>query len=76
MEALIEFVGATNKMFGSLPSEIGMMSDLEILRFPNIAFSGAIPSEIGLLKNLSRFEIRDTNVLGAIPTEIGTMDCE
>ena len=63
-----------NKFTGSIPSSIGLYSNLNDLRLQNNAFSSTIPSEIGMLKNLSKVLLFSNNDLqGAIPTEIGLL---
>ena len=40
---------------GTIPSEIGLLSQLEVLRLLDVAISGTVPSEIGLLEPLSTY---------------------
>ncbi|CAB9524083.1 Leucine Rich Repeat [Seminavis robusta] len=60
---------------GSVPREIGMLSELLIFDFEkNYGLEGStIPSEIGLLTNLLRLSADRNYLGGTVPTEIGLM---
>jgi Leucine-rich repeat (LRR) protein len=55
----------------SIPSEIGLLSNLEDLWLDSNQIT-SIPTEISLLANLTRFSL-DTNNISTIPSEIGLM---
>ncbi|CAB9504843.1 Leucine Rich Repeat [Seminavis robusta] len=60
---------------GSVPREIGMLSELLIFDFEKnfgLEYS-TIPSEIGLLTNLLRMSADRNYLAGTVPTEIGLM---
>jgi len=60
---------------GTLPSEIGSWSNLEIFSIKEAAkLEGSIPTEFGLLENLRTLEIQDSNNMsGELPTELGNL---
>ena len=65
-----------------LPSEIGMLTHLKILKLQHSGFSGTLPTEIGELTHLERLWARGsmtglepvtTRFSGTLPTEIGKL---
>ena len=62
-----------NNLGGSLPPEVGLLTNLENLALNNNQIGGQIPSEVGLLTNLisGRFTLNDWT--GTIPTTFGFM---
>ena len=46
-----------NTLHGQLPTELGLLSNLQELDFGNNQISGLIPSELGRLTTLEYFEI-------------------
>ena len=59
-----------HEISGTIPSEVGNMTNLEILDIQNNAIRGSIPSEIGKLTNLRRLLLDDNDLSGAIPEEL------
>ena len=60
-----------NNLNGSLPSEIGLLSELvEINVNDNQMISGALPIELWNLSNLNRLYMWNTDVSGSIPSAI------
>ncbi|MEP2024663.1 BspA family leucine-rich repeat surface protein [Reichenbachiella sp.] len=59
-----------NNLVGTIPTEIGDLTDLVELRLNKNQISGAIPTEIGELLNLTDLEIYDNQLTGEIPDEI------
>jgi len=56
---------------GSIPPEIGCLTNLTDLRLHNNQLTGGIPSEIGNLTNLTYLNLRNNQLTGEIPSEIG-----
>ncbi|ORX38769.1 hypothetical protein BCR36DRAFT_374611 [Piromyces finnis] len=56
---------------GSLPSELGNLSNLQYIYLSNNAFTGSIPSEFGNLLKLEILSLRDNLLSGFIPPELG-----
>lgn len=62
-----------NRLDGTFPTHVGMLSQLQILDFGANALVGTLPSEIGLLTNLELLDV-DSNIMsGTIPTQIGRL---
>ena len=60
---------------GFLPSEIGWLSELEVLRIRNSAnLNGTLPSEIRLLQNLKTLDLSNNDLSGTIPNGMGKLD--
>jgi len=59
-----------NHLTGSIPPEIGNLTNLSYLRLSNNQLTGPIPSEIGNLTNLSRIYLNDNQLTGEIPESI------
>ena len=62
-----------NQMSGEIPSELGSLANLEILRLHANQLSGQIPRELGNLSNLRRLYLGGSNLSGAIPRELGNL---
>eukprot|EP00542_Grammatophora_oceanica_P009545 CAMPEP_0194029886 /NCGR_PEP_ID=MMETSP0009_2-20130614/3520_1 /TAXON_ID=210454 /ORGANISM="Grammatophora oceanica, Strain CCMP 410" /LENGTH=568 /DNA_ID=CAMNT_0038669697 /DNA_START=87 /DNA_END=1793 /DNA_ORIENTATION=- len=62
-----------NEFTGSLPTEMGRMSLLELASFSENLFTGTIPTEFGQLKELKHLHISFTDVTGYMPAEICTL---
>ena len=58
---------------GSIPPEIGSLTNLRHLYLYNNQFTGSIPSEIGNLTNLTSVSLYDNQLTGEIPSEIGNL---
>lgn len=64
-----------NHLQGSLPTEIGLLSDLTTLVVAlNDKMTGTLPSEVGLLKRLQRLDIRRSSLSSTLPSEIGELE--
>eukprot|EP00298_Acanthocystis_sp_HF-20_P017740 c21818_g1_i2.p1 GENE.c21818_g1_i2~~c21818_g1_i2.p1 ORF type:complete len:404 (-),score=125.87 c21818_g1_i2:37-1248(-) len=57
----------SNRIEGSIPSEIGLMSLLTELQLGSNFFSGNIPTQISLIKALHYLDISHNNFTGTIP---------
>ncbi|XP_077250841.1 uncharacterized protein LOC143890150 [Tasmannia lanceolata] len=62
-----------NQLIGTIPSEIGLLSNLQILRLYGNQLSGSIPPTIGNLTNLDRLRLSQNNLTGPIPPSIGNL---
>ena len=63
----------TNGLNGTIPSELGNLSNLTSLNLGNNSLSGTIPSELGNLKNLTFFNLGGNSLSGSIPAELGNL---
>jgi Leucine-rich repeat (LRR) protein len=62
-----------NELSGSIPSEIGNLTNLERLYLYDNQLTGSIPPEIGNLTNLTYLNLHDNQLTGSIPSEIGNL---
>ena len=62
-----------NNLVGSLPPEIGMLSNLGALNLAGNELVGPLPSEIGFLTALRAFIVYNNKWTGTIPTSVGLM---
>jgi hypothetical protein len=59
---------------GTLPSELGLMTKLQSIRFRHlIQLMGDIPSEIGKLTHLTRLDLSCSSFKSPLPTEIASL---
>jgi len=58
---------------GSIPPEIGSLTNLRHLYLYNNQLTGSIPSEIGKLTNLTHLYLDNNQLTGSIPSEIGNL---
>jgi Leucine-rich repeat (LRR) protein len=57
----------------SISTDVGKLSNLNVLQISGHNFSGRIPTEIGLLTSLHTLHFHHTDLSGAIPTELGLL---
>jgi Leucine-rich repeat (LRR) protein len=63
-----------NRVSGSLPTSIGLLSNLQNLQMIVNELQGTLPSEIGSLSSLLSFNLaRNLGISGTIPTTIGSL---
>ena len=60
-----------NRLSGSIPSELGSLTNLGTLRLDNNRLSGPIPTELGGLTNLGILDLGDNRLSGPVPAELG-----
>ncbi|KAL6329645.1 hypothetical protein AAG906_026370 [Vitis piasezkii] len=61
----------TNKLSGSIPQEIGLLTSLNDLVLEGNSLTGPIPHSIGKLRNLTTLHLSGNELSGSIPQEIG-----
>lgn len=59
---------------GFLPTELGSLSKLRILRLADNAFLGQVPTELGALSNLEWLDLAFNTLTGPIPSELGNLN--
>ncbi|NJX16346.1 FG-GAP-like repeat-containing protein [Tamlana crocina] len=62
-----------NNLTGSIPAEIGNLTELTYLSLWGNELTGNIPPEIGNLTKLTYLDLAPNNFSGSIPTEIGNL---
>ena len=62
-----------NNLTGSIPTQLGNLSELEVLHLNHNKLTGSIPTEIGNLSNLTELWLQSNRLSGSIPTEIGNL---
>ena len=60
-------------LYGSLPTELGRLSELNILFLDDCNLNGTLPSEIGGLSIANTFSIWGGQLSGTIPSELGKL---
>jgi hypothetical protein len=63
-----------NNLVGSIPPEIGLLSELDYLSLHTNKLSGAIPSEIGKLAKLRKLWLFGNYLTGSIPDTLATLN--
>ncbi|WP_419933684.1 Ig-like domain-containing protein [Candidatus Palauibacter sp.] len=64
---------SNNILVGSIPPELGDLSELEILRLDYNTLQGGIPAEIGKLSKLRALHLSNSGLGGSIPPELGDL---
>ena len=59
-----------NEFDGMLPSELGLMSALQVLQIGYNRFVGELPSELGQLSNLVTVEVCETHISYQLPPQV------
>ena len=67
-----------NKLRGSIPAELGDLTELQTLDLRSNQLTGTIPGELGELTNLESLVLWSNQLTGTIPAELGdlTKACE
>ena len=62
-----------NNLSGSLPIELGQLSNIQIISLPNNQLVGAIPYELGNLSQLRELNFNNNILAGNIPLELANL---
>jgi len=55
---------------GSIPTEVGMLSQLTTLRLNSNDITGSIPTEVGMLSQLIVLQLQENEISGTLPSEV------
>lgn len=64
---------STNELWGTLPSELGNLTHLNLLSLPYNSLSGTIPPEIGGITSLTTIRLSTNLLLGSIPDSFSNL---
>ena len=59
-----------NQLSGSIPKELGNLTNLEVLRLYGNELSGSIPTELGNLVNLTELNLGGNQLSGTLPQSL------
>ena len=62
-----------NNLSGSIPPDLGQLTNLTRLEIMKNNLSGSIPADLGQLHNLERLRLYRNNLSGSIPAELGQL---
>ena len=63
----------SNQLIGSIPAQLGNLTNLQDLYLQNNQLIGSIPPELGNLTNLQDFYLHINQLSGSIPAELGNL---
>ena len=63
----------SNRLNGTIPPELGRLSNLQDLNLTGNELSGTIPPELGQLSELQLMQLSDNELSGPIPRELGQL---
>ncbi len=63
----------SNQLIGTIPPELGNLSNLTSLTLSNNQLTGTIPPELGNLSNLTHLQLSSNELTGIIPPELGNL---
>ncbi|WP_395377204.1 putative Ig domain-containing protein [Marinicella sp. W31] len=66
--------GFSEYMRGTIPVELGNLSELRVLYLSGVQLIGTIPPELGNLTQVERFTIGGTSISGTIPSTLGNLN--
>ncbi|CAB9507340.1 leucine rich repeat [Seminavis robusta] len=72
-KSLISLKLFQNEMTGTLATELGMLTVLELLALDFNEFVGRVPSEIGALTLLTSLHLDSNDLSGSLPSELGLL---
>jgi Leucine-rich repeat (LRR) protein len=70
---VIEIFFNNNQLRGSIPSDLGNLTNLINLELSMNQLSGSIPAELGNLTNLMNLRLYTNQLTGGIPAELGSL---
>ena len=70
---VVELDLSENELNGTIPSELGSLTNLEGLKLSQNQLRGVIPPELGSLTNLEVLDLYENRLSGPIPPELGNL---
>ena len=64
---------ASNNLTGSIPADLGKLTELTSLNLYNNGLKGSIPPELGNLSSLQTLSLSENALTGEIPSELGNL---
>ena len=64
---------SSNNLVGTIPADLGSLSELNLLELYGNNLSGTIPTELGSLSNLEALGLNINQLSGEIPVELGSL---
>jgi len=61
-------------MTGTIPSEAGLLPNLEVVNLSSLSMNGTLPTELSRLERLSSLELRVSSFIGTLPTEYARLN--
>ena len=62
-----------NQLTGSIPAQLGSLSNLTFLNLSNNRLDGSIPAQLGSLTELGTLNLKQNQLTGSIPSELGDL---
>lgn len=72
-ESVVSISMPKNNITGSIPSQLGILTDLTDLNLSNNKISGGIPTDLGQLTDLVDLQLNDNTIADSIPSELGLL---
>ena len=69
-EELSDLLVGGNKLTGTLPTELGQLSNLRLVSLAINTFRGTLPSEWGSLTKLEYLNVQVNDLTGSVPLEV------
>ena len=70
---VIRITLASNGLSGPLPTDLGLLTELEVLYLGRNSLTGTIPPELGNLTKLKRLELNNNDLSEGLPTDLGLL---
>jgi hypothetical protein len=73
-DSLEEVFFDENKISGTIPTSVGLLSKLERLQLTENRLEGTLPTELGNLQSIRFLSFKNNDISGTLPTEIGQLN--